>query len=73
MKKITEYKREEIQAMVRSGIAAPQTLRDYDIIMALQQGKKYSQITSELNTSKRTIIRAKDRFAPEMKGEYIRE
>ena len=73
MKKITEYKREEIQEMVRSGIAAPQTLRDYDIIMSLQQGKKHDEITKELRTSKMAINRAKSRFTPELKRGWNRE
>lgn len=59
---ITDYSREEIQKLVRDGVAPVQALRDYDIVKAVMQGKKMDDITYDNRISREQVWRIKNKY-----------
>lgn len=46
--KLTEYKREDIQKLIKDGVCNYQTLRDYDLLKAIQKGEKITHAAEAL-------------------------
>ena len=62
MRQLTETEREELTRWSRSGTLAARDVFVASLILALADGKSYTQVERELNTSRPTIARWKARF-----------
>jgi len=60
--KITEYKREDIQQLVKDGICPFQTLRDYDLLKQLENGDKITATAYDHNISRQHANRLRKKY-----------
>lgn len=61
---ILNYKREDIKKLVQDGVCPFQSLRDYDILKDLQDGKKIDDIMSEHRIGKTQIFAIRKKYMP---------
>lgn len=59
MKRIVDYREDEIKEMIRAGVSPPQALRDYEVCRMTLQGKSTSEIAFELNIGTATVTKAR--------------
>jgi transposase len=62
LRELTEQEREELSCWARSRTLSARDVFVAWLILALNEGKSYSVIEAELNTSRPTIARWKRRF-----------
>lgn len=54
---LLSYSREQIQQFVKDGICKEKALRDYDVLKAIDTGKKINAVADETDISDRQVYR----------------
>jgi hypothetical protein len=64
--KITDYSREQIKQFVQDGICPVQALRDYDVLVQIQNGEKITNVAYDNNLSRAGVYKVKNKYTPKV-------
>lgn len=64
--KITDYSREQIKQFVQDGICPVQALRDYDVLVQIQNGEKITNVAYDNNLTRKSVYVIKNKYSPKL-------